>query len=241
MPRTYYPTPSRHARAKGPAPPTPRPRPPPHMIPSATGLSVVAAFDDLTRNAKVLSAGCETEFISFVRQSHQWIKRWKEAEIQREQLQELIKEKEKELMGKDMKIKQAQRLVMSEQKGRQLAESERDELAEQLEKLKEILLSNNDVRRGVDNETLEKIRSIDTTTRKFSPFKEPHHRPLAKVDESVESLLDVSELSFDETRDDLGESRLFNQQPANPQLANRYEICIFDYEYLIFNIFRFLS
>ncbi len=59
----------------------------------------------------------------------------------------------------------------------------------------------------MDNETLERVRGIDTTTRpRNSPYKNSEAR-LPVVEESVESILDVSDLSFDETRDDLGGSR----------------------------------
>lgn len=75
--------------------------------------------------------------------------------------------------------------------------------------LKDILLSEGN-RGGIDNETLERVRTIDTATRKTSPAKhaaEAARNQLAVVEESAESILDVSELSFDETRDDLAESR----------------------------------
>ncbi len=59
----------------------------------------------------------------------------------------------------------------------------------------------------MDNETLERVRGIDTTTRpRNSPLKGSEMR-LPAVEESVESILDVSDLSFDETRDELGQSR----------------------------------
>ncbi len=79
----------------------------------------------------------------------------------------------------------------------------------QLEMLRKILL---DVGHGgnVDNETLERVRGIDTTTRpRNSPMKGGYADPrmLPPVEESVESILDVSDLSFDETRDDLAHSR----------------------------------
>ena len=89
--------------------------------------------------------------------------------------------------------------------------------------MKDILLSDNMARRGaLDNETLERVRHIDTTRRIFgrsSPSKAslpgaamaltPNDRNgLAAVEESCESILDVSDLSFDETQNDvLGTSR----------------------------------
>ena len=100
----------------------------------------------------------------------------------------------------------------------------------QLDSLKDILLSDNVARRGgIDNETLERVRHIDTTTRRpfgrSSPSKASLPGCLAvtpnaaergniggvalpAVEESCESLLDVSDLSFDETQNDvLGTSR----------------------------------
>ena len=69
-----------------------------------------------------------------------------------------------------------------------------------------------DVGRPFDNATLERVRHIDTTVRR-SPSK---HSPMPAaaaarmmeaVEESAESLLDVSDMSFDETGDLLGDSR----------------------------------
>ncbi len=82
-------------------------------------------------------------------------------------------------------------------------------LSFQLEMLKNILLSDGG-HGGVDNETLERVRGINTTTRpRNSPMKNGQEGGvhLAPVEESVESILDVSDLSFDETQDALGESR----------------------------------
>ena len=49
------------------------------------------------------------------------------------------------------------------------AEADRDSFAKQLDMLKDILLSDGN-RGGFDNETLERVRHIDTTKRN-SPFK----------------------------------------------------------------------
>ena len=67
------------------APPTPRPRgkapaprPPPRALRGADAaqLSLVAAYDDLARNAAVLNDGsAEKEFLKFVNHAKDWRKR----------------------------------------------------------------------------------------------------------------------------------------------------------------------
>lgn len=70
--------------------------------------------------------------------------------------------------------------------------------------------------KGFDNETLERVRHIDTTRRQ-SPFKGGRSpNPLAGIgEESVESILDVSDLSFDDTADLLGESRRLSKRRSS--------------------------
>ena len=177
---------------------------------TASKLSLVAAFDELARNGNVLNVGAEAEFAAFVRKSQTWLRKWRETESNRVEMAESLRNKDKEALGLDAKIKQARKLVEIERRQRIQAEFERDEFAKQLDSLKEILLSGNGngKNRYIDDETLERVRHINTTvTRKTnasSPLKEGG---LNVVDESVESLLDASDFSFEETRD---ESRVFN-------------------------------
>ncbi|TRY61029.1 hypothetical protein TCAL_16342 [Tigriopus californicus] len=101
---------------------------------------------------------------------------WLAAQHERQQLALTLKERDNELTAKDYKIQQARKMVEDERRGRLAAEQDRDAFAQQLDMLKDILLSPNS------------------------------ERP--RLEESIESILDVSDLSFDDnTRDNLEVSR----------------------------------
>lgn len=92
--------------------------------------------------------------------------------------------------------------------------------------LKEILLS--DGAKTFDNATLERVRHIDTTVRR-SPQKNNSPMPMGGggglmpgIEESCESILDVSDLSFDETADLLGDSRR-NMTANKRRSSGRFE------------------
>jgi len=203
------------------APPTPRPRPgkapaPPRPPPralrgaDAAQLSLVAAYDDLARNAAVLNDGsAEKEFSKFIGHSREWRKRWLYTESERQRLTALCAEKDNELSAKEYKIRQARKLLEDERRVRIAAEADRDAFARQLNNLKDMILQ--DVGKPFDNATLERVRHIDTTVRrspsKHSPMPPAAARMMEAVEESAESLLDVSDMSFDETGDLLGDSR----------------------------------
>ncbi len=204
------------------------PQPPPRTVRTGAAavqnqLSLVATFDELTRNCKVLSDGAEMEFGDFVDKAIAWTRGWREAEKTRIHMSEELRERDRELVAKDYKIKQARKIVEDERRGRLQAEAERDDLLTkvrtewslqrmrhistvvcfQLQTLKHILLSEGGGGR-LDNETLERVRTLDTLPRRQSPIKEPQ---LAALEESEGSIIDASDFSFDDTRGDLGESR----------------------------------
>lgn len=215
MPRAP-PTPALKSRGRAPLPP-PRgvagggvggwPRTGPASVTGMvhTGLSLIAAYDDLMRCGSVFHSGAEREFWSVTGKIKELRQRWLAAENDRRQMAISLKERENELTAKDYKIQQARKMVEDERRGRLAAEQDRDAFAQQLDMLKDILLSPNSDR-VIDNETLERVRHIDTT-RRHSPYKGQAH-PLTAVEESIESILDVSDLSFDDnTRDNLEASR----------------------------------
>lgn len=111
------------------------PQPPPRALRGASTaeLSLVAAFDDLSRNSRVLQDGStEKEFLRFVKLCQDWKKRWIHAETERQRLSTLVKEKENEVLSKEYKIKQARNLVEEERRGRQHAEADRDAFCKQV-------------------------------------------------------------------------------------------------------------
>lgn len=124
-----------------------QPAPPPPTTPSSklrtplksmsrknsggSNLSLVAAFDDLMRNSAVFHSGAEKEFLILVKSAKEWQNKWRDAEGERQRLKMLLKEREKELSSRDLKIKQAREMVNLEMKERQRIEQERDNLQKQ--------------------------------------------------------------------------------------------------------------
>ena len=166
------------------------------------GLSIVAAFDDLCRNGNVLNQGAENEFLVVLKNTRDWRKKWQFEASERQRLTLLLTDKDNELSGKDYQIKQARKFVEEEQRAKLKAEAERDNLQKQLHMIKDLVFQ--DGGRTLNNETLEKIRTLDRKPAVTVTASPANNNPyLPPVEESVESLLDVSDLSFDETREDL--------------------------------------
>ncbi len=111
------------------------PLPPPRALRGAAvhELSVVAAFDELARNAAMLQDGAAEEaMLKLVRRTGAWAKRWRDAEVARRDQAAIMREKDRELLAKEYKIKQARKIVEDERKGRMQAEAERDVFAKQV-------------------------------------------------------------------------------------------------------------
>jgi len=120
------------------------PQPPPRAMRALADqeLSLVAAYDELARNVSVLADGKSEEmFVKFVRRTATMAKRWREAELARQEAVAVVREKEKDILAKDYKIKQARKIVEDERRGRLQAEGERDAFAKQVsrERLLDIL------------------------------------------------------------------------------------------------------
>lgn len=207
-------------RFKQPAPPppplTPKLKTPMKMTRKDSGnLSLVAAFDDLMRNSSVFHEGAEKQFLIFVKNAKDWQNKWRVAENERQRLKMLLNEREKELSARELKIKQAQQLVNREMKERERVENERDNLQRQWAQLQDIV-NGPDGSSKINNETLEKIRRIQSPA---NSIQRVQRTPSAKrnyyahqenmgalIEQSAESLLDASELSFDDSREDILEA-----------------------------------
>lgn len=216
-------------KAPAPAPPTPTFKTPmkvPKKKSSTSDLSMVAAFDDLMRNGSIFHNGAEKQFLVFVKNAGEWQKRWQRAEAERQRLNMLLNEREKELSVKDQKIKQAREMVNIEMRERQRVESEKENLQRQWHALQDLVNTAEPVK--INNETLEKIRS------NYSPaMKKVQRTPSAKrnyltdnmaplIEQEQESLMDASELSFDDSRDDiLDGSRLRSGQVYKRRSSNQ--------------------
>lgn len=184
-------------RIKAPAPPPPTSRITRSKAATTKDTSILISFDDLVRNGSVLSVGCEIEMLKVVRQAKEWQNKWRISEMERLRISRLISEKDAELKGKDCQIKQARTFVDQEQRARQKAEQERDHYRKQLQGVKELLIA--DGNKPFNSETLERLKKMDVYG--FGPAKPIPLSPRGGMEESIESILDASELSFEDSRE----------------------------------------
>ena len=113
-------------------------------------------------------------------------------------------------------------IVIFQQKARKEAEHDRDELQSQLQTIKDLLLANGG--KTINNETIDRIRTLERIgslrrenrnrsdngspvsvrgTRNIHEGGNVHVNPvMAPIEESCESLLDASDLTFDDTQGD---------------------------------------
>jgi len=194
---------------------------------SASKLSLVAAFDDLCRNGSVLydeDPKPEEQMLVFVRNAEEWRRKSRIAGAEKNQIATQLAEKDNELSGKLMQIKQARNYLQEERAARIKAEQERDSLQKQLRLIQNLVFSDAG-HQTLSNDTLVKIRTLDrqpAANSVLSPGGAPGrgggqhetgHIGLPVVDESVESLLDASDLSFEDTREDIMEGSRHHRYP----------------------------
>jgi len=213
------PTPAAASRLKTPMKPTVARKN------SAPNLSLVAAYDDLMRNSSVFHNGAEEKFLTFVKIAKDMRRKWEHAETERQRLNIEINTMEKQLAVKDQKIRQAQQMVNVEMRERARIEHDRDSLQRQWFALQEMV--NSDGAKNITNETLQSIRNQispnvrnnvnvqRTPSAKRNYFNKENMTPL--VEQSQESIIDASELDFDDDSRDglLDGSRLRSGQVHN--------------------------
>jgi len=185
---------------------------------SSSQLSLVAAFDELCRNQAILNEGqsqAEEQMLVLVKKAQGWRREFRMIKAERAQALSQVVEKDNELSGKLMQIKQARNYLQEERAARIKAEQERDNLQKQLRLIQDLVFSD----RGhhtLSNETLVKIRTLDRHASTASQVGQPPaagspagnrdnhgNNPLPVVDETAESLLDFDDLSFEDTREDV--------------------------------------
>jgi DNA-binding protein H-NS len=190
--------------------------------PTCEKLSLAAAFRELRLNGNVLQQHLDDKLIACIHATCEWRKKFKSLQIESSTLQVQLIERDKELSTLQYKLKQARKFVDEEQKARKETEHERDELQSQLQTIKNLLLA--DGGKTINNETLDRIRtlerigslrrenrngSVNGSPAKVRGNKNIHegvnaqaNPVMAPIEESAESLLDASDLSFDDTQGD---------------------------------------
>jgi len=175
--------------------------------------SLLTEFDDLMRNEKILSDGqAEKEFLKFVKNSELNRRRWEQRELECQRLDLELAKATHEILGLETKLQQARSMVDNEATARKRAEAERDRLSSHLERLKQLIFDTD----AVDEGTLKKIRNFDTFNATegaasgggygniLSPglmSEAANCRRRRSINMTDGSVLDVDDLSFDETLD----------------------------------------
>ncbi|XP_019635094.1 PREDICTED: rac GTPase-activating protein 1-like isoform X3 [Branchiostoma belcheri] len=159
-------------------------------------MSLVAAFDDLVRCTTVLTQGCESEFLQFVRNQEQCRQRWLAAEMESGGMRERLVKLQAEKDALETKLKHARNQVDIEMKRRMKAEGEKDTLERQVALVRELL--DDKQRSMLDEKGRESLAALASATNLKSPAKR-----LSAIDESNGSILSASDISYDRTDDDL--------------------------------------
>lgn len=172
-------------------------------------LPLVNQFDEIVRVYKTLIDGsCEKEMLVLAKNFESCRKRWNLTEMKSIELQEKLTKCEAEKNALMIKLKHARRQIEVEIQHRHQVEQERDELAQQMALVRELLLSDSSQSPNLTEEQQKKLDFLNA-----SRFRSPHgrartHRRLEPIDETGSLLSDYSDISFDYTEDDLDASQL---------------------------------
>ncbi|XP_073237004.1 rac GTPase-activating protein 1-like [Porites lutea] len=166
--------------------------------------SLVGAFDDIVRSTSVLAEGIEGEFIKFVTQQEECRKKWLSAENEAIRLKQEIAKLQAENEALEVKLKHARSQVEIEIKKRMKAEATQDHLERQVALIRELLNDKDTMSRLNDNErqTLMQLSQCH-----HDDMTSPRKRRLSVQDESTGSILSPSDISYDNTEDDLDVSQ----------------------------------
>ena len=163
---------------------------------------------------KVLAEGdSDYKFLQFCNNQEDCRRRWEAAERENSRLQLELQSSEQEVRKMEMKLSQARELHASEEKRRRKAEGERDALGQKWELVRDLITG--DQGQTLPDDTrlrLAKLEASVSNSRRGNMFSPGAGLGLSPVSEgeSFASILDATDLSFEETRDSFGgdESRL---------------------------------
>jgi len=180
-----------------------------------TPMSLLTTYDDLCRTAAVLTDGtAEHKFLKFVRSRENWRERWEAEQVGAQQLRDELSLAQQEISGLEHKLQQARTLLDRELQARKAAEAKRDHAAIMWAEFMNFVEDHNaEMAEG----TLDKVRRMQQQqgrlnnglleeaggySRVLSPglTSEAAHLHRSPATHTTEhSVLDVEDLSFDET------------------------------------------
>jgi len=166
-------------------------------------LSALAVYDELMRNAVILTEGSEAEFRTYVENSEVSRQRWEHAELECQRLSIELTKCSQDITTLENKLKQARLMFDNELHLRKKAEAERDNMANQLHLFKQLVMETDN--NGMDEVTIDKIRGLDvcgirpsyTNILSHGLAKEALNARVSAVNLTEASVLDVDDLSFD--------------------------------------------
>ena len=164
------------------------------------GLSLVAQFDQLVRNRAVLTAAeGEEKFLSFVKGADGNRQRWEAAEVECEKLTEQLTKSTQEVSMLEGRLDQARGMLQTEVEGRRKAELERDMLAQKFQAVQSLVLEGSG---GARRSLHQQVSRILGTPETGGPiFPSIHLDATSRNDRTDGSVLDVDDLSLDDTAD----------------------------------------
>jgi len=167
----------------------------------AENLSLVVMFDQLSQNSRILQQQSDDPFLRFVMNAGQNRKRWEHAELECQRLMIELTKADKEINGLEHRLSQARSMLNNELSARKKAECERDRLDSQLSLLRQLVLDD----QLVDSVKLNKLRQfgsqldLGSSEAISTPCMTP--KGILKVRRDEESIVDVDDFSFDDTKD----------------------------------------
>ena len=157
----------------------------------------------------------DSKFLQFASNQDHCRRRWEAAEREVIRLQLELQHSEQDVRKLEMKLNQARELHSTEEKRRKKAESESSALGKKWELVRDLITGDNGQTLTDDTRLrLAKLEASVSTSRRGNMFSPGAGTGLdlspVSEGESFASILDASDLSFEETRDSFGgdESRL---------------------------------
>ncbi|XP_064613824.1 rac GTPase-activating protein 1-like isoform X2 [Liolophura sinensis] len=186
-------------------------------------LSIVAAFDDLIRNTRVLTQSVEPEFVKFVRSEEECRRKWHDAEIQCDKLRRRVKEIDQEKLALDTQLRHARKQIALEVDKRMATERELDSAERQLCLIRELLNDRNH-RTTINEEDMEKLYGLVKGRERRNMHEA--QSPYGGLESSASILSDI----YDQTDDDLERSRRcsglrYKKRPSAPPLDEDEDEC----------------
>jgi len=165
------------------------------------GCSLVVQFDELHRNSTVLKNSSEDEFYRFVLNAEVNRRRWENAEIECQRLSIELTKASQEKTCLEEKLNLARSMLDNESYARKKAEVEAKLLSERLEKLRKVVMDDH----LVDEVKLDKLKNFDHFESQSDDFFSAEIATpkgiLKNCNVTEQSVRDVEDFSFDDTRD----------------------------------------